>query len=250
MPSSRSSARSALLAAGVLACIGLIVFRSQTRSASRPAAAGSPPYSVEDRVAQYGDAVRDRLQPYFQRAGVSYPPAALVLVGLKQEKTLQIYAPGGNGKFRLVRSYSILAASGHAGPKLREGDLQVPEGLYRIESLNPNSLYHLSLRVNYPNDLDRAQAGREHRENLGGDIMIHGSDASIGCLAMGDETAEELFVLAALTGIEHIQVILCPVDFRVPGNEAIQADVPPWIKGVYEQIKAELEKYPVGTCGG
>ena len=119
-----------------------------------------------------------------------------------------------------------------------------PRVCTRIESLNPNSLYHLALRVNYPNEFDRAQARNEHRENLGGDIMIHGSDGSVGCLAMGDQTAEDLFILAALTGINKIRVVLCPMDFRVRGNQATSVDAPPWIGGVYQQIKVELEKYP------
>lgn len=83
-----------------------------------------------------------------------------------------------------------------------------PEGVYVIEWLNPNSRYHLSMRVSYPNAWDRQEATRENRTQLGGDIMIHGSNASIGCLAMGDEAAEDLFILAARTGISHVDVIL------------------------------------------
>ena len=64
------------------------------------------------------------------------------------------------------------------------------------------------------------EAGEEHgrregRSKLGGDIMIHGGAASIGCLAMGDPATEDLFVLAAETGIKNISVILTPLDFRV-----------------------------------
>jgi murein L,D-transpeptidase YafK len=71
-------------------------------------------------------------------------------------------------------------ASGKAGPKLREGDGQVPEGIYRIDGLNPNSSYHLSLKLNYPNDFDLEQARTEGRTELGGDIFIHGKAVSIG----------------------------------------------------------------------
>lgn len=170
--------------------------------------------TIAERLEQYGESARMRWSPYFKSAGVEYPPSELVFVGLKEEKTLQIYARLGTNGFRFVRAYPILAASGVAGPKLREGDRQVPEGIYAIELLNPNSRYHLSLRVNYPNAFDREQARKEQRINLGGDIMIHGKDKSIGCLAMGDEGAEDLFVLAADTGIKHITVILSPVDFR------------------------------------
>src|SRR5204863_8498878 len=65
--------------------------------------------------------------------------------------------------------------------------LPISEGIYPIESLNPNSRFHLSLRIGYPNAFDRAQAAKEKRTNLGGDIMIHGNSVSIGCLAMGED---------------------------------------------------------------
>lgn len=199
--------------------------------------------TVEGRVRQFGGAVKQRLTPHFKRAGVGYPPKILVLIGLKEEKILEIFAADGDGKSRFIRSYPILAASGQAGPKLREGDRQVPEGLYRIESLNPNSLYHLALRVNYPSDFDRAQARADGRANLGGDIMIHGSSGSVGCLAMGDETAEDLFVLAALTGIENIRVILSPVDFRIRTLSQLPTAAPRWTPALHRQIQAELLKY-------
>ncbi len=73
--------------------------------------------------------------------------------------------------------------------------------------MNPNSAYHLALRLNYPNAYDRELARHERRTNLGGDIMIHGSNLSVGCLAMGDMAAEDLFGMAADTGINNIEVI-------------------------------------------
>ena len=111
--------------------------------------------TIDDRLAEFGRAVRTRLTPLFADSGVPYPPSRMTLIGLKQERELQLYAAGPDGPYKLIRSYPILAASGTLGPKLREGDMQVPEGLYRIESLNPNSRFHLSLRVSYPNAFDR-----------------------------------------------------------------------------------------------
>ena len=111
-----------------------------------------------------------------EQAEVAMPPEQVTLLALKEEKRLEIYAADDSNGPRFVLSYPILAASGIRGPKLREGDKQVPEGFYRIELLNPNSRYHLSLRVNYPNPADIEQAGRDGRDlsMLGGDIMIHG----------------------------------------------------------------------------
>jgi hypothetical protein len=213
---------------------------------------GSGGKTTQERVEEFGAVVAARLRPAFERAGVSYPPARLALIGLKTERALQVYAADSTGEFRFIRSYPILAASGTLGPKLREGDGQVPEGVYRIESLNPNSRYHLALRVSYPNEFDRQQARADGRKNLGGDIMIHGGAASIGCLAMGDEAAEDLFVLAALTGISNIAVVIAPVDFRTRELPAGHETLPAWTKELYANIKAALAPCPValGTASG
>jgi hypothetical protein len=205
-----------------------------------------PQKTVADRLRQYSAPAQRRLAPHFARAGVSYPPAQLALLGFKKERRLEVHAAGRDGIYQFVRAYPILGASGGLGPKLREGDAQVPEGLYAISFLNPNSLYHLSLRVNYPNDFDRAQAKRDGRQQLGGDCMIHGSIASIGCLAMGDEAAEDLFVLAAMTGIQNVRVVLSPVDFRTKTLDSLPSSVPVWTQGLYTLIRSELSRYHVG----
>lgn len=197
--------------------------------------------SVEDRLQQYGAGVRSRLSSYFQKAGVDYPPRRILLVGLKEERELELYAAGNDGQLKFIRTYPVLGASGHAGPKLREGDFQVPEGVYKIESLNPNSAFHLALRVNYPNNFDKAQAEQEGRSKLGGDIMIHGSNGSVGCLAMGDEVAEELFCLAAGKWPQDIKVLLCPCDLR---EKVAPVSELPWIKQVYRDLKTELSHLP------
>jgi hypothetical protein len=199
--------------------------------------------TVQQRIEQYGPAVRTRMEPLLQKAGLNYPPARLTFIGLKEEKLLEVWAGNATGPMRLIKTYPIRAASGVAGPKLREGDRQVPEGIYAIELLNPNSSYHLSLRVNYPSAFDKARAREEGRTNLGGDIMIHGKAVSIGCLAMGDEAAEDLFILAALTGIKNIQVLLCPCDLRTK-NFAPPAQAPQWTGTVYADLKKALAVYP------
>ena len=198
--------------------------------------------TTEERLQQYGASARARLAPFFAKQNVSYPPAELIFVGLKAEKILEVYARTGTNDFKFIRSFPVLAASGVAGPKLKEGDKQVPEGVYPIEWLNPNSSYHLSMRIGYPNAFDRAQAAKEGRTKLGGDIMIHGKAKSVGCLAMGDEAAEELFVLAADTGIQNITVILAPVDFREGKSLPADAKTYEWTAEVYAEVKSRLAK--------
>lgn len=198
--------------------------------------------TVEDRIKEFGKAVEERMKPYFEKAGVHYPPQRMTLIGLKEEKILEIYASDGAGRpERWIRSYRILAASGHLGPKLRQGDSQIPEGIYRIDVLNPNSLYHLSMRINYPNADDKARAREEGRTNLGGDIMIHGHAVSIGCIAVGDEASEDLFVMAALAKLGNVRVILSPLDLRVKRLEA--SPNPLWTQELYLRIQKELGNY-------
>lgn len=199
-------------------------------------------HTVADRLDQYGENARSRLRPYFEKSGMAYPPKRLVLVGLKKERILRIFASNATNKFHLILEYPILAASGKAGPKLKYGDCQVPEGIYPIESLNPNSSYHLSLRVGYPNDFDRKMGKLDGRDNLGGDIMIHGNSVSVGCIAIGDEASEDLFVLAADTGISNIKVILAPTDLTSKSTGFQPPTEPKWVPGLYQSIKSELEK--------
>jgi murein L,D-transpeptidase YafK len=143
-----------------------------------------------------------------------------------------------------IRGYPILAASGTAGPKLREGDNQVPEGIYQIESLNPNSAYHVSLRLNYPNAFDREQARNDGRTQLGGDIMIHGKAVSIGCVAIGDPAAEDIFTLAHDTGVKNITAVCTPVDFRKQSGAPRASTLPPWSSKLYAQLQSALSELP------
>ena len=197
-------------------------------------------HTVADRLVQFGGGARARWRPAFEANNLAYPPRKVAFIGLKDERMLEVWAAADDGRWCHMRDYPILGMSGTLGPKLREGDLQAPEGIYSIESLNPNSAYHLSLRINYPNTHDRRRGAHDRRENLGSDIMIHGRDVSIGCLAMGDQAAEDLFVLAAETGPRNISVILSPVDFRTRGLPAEMPPVPPWTGELYDQIRAAL----------
>lgn len=204
------------------------------------------PKTIADRLAQYGTIVEGRLAPHFKAANVAYPPGQLTLIGLKRERRLEVYASDADATPRFICSYPVRAASGTIGPKLKQGDRQVPEGIYRVRELNPNSRFHLSLWLDYPNAFDRARAD-DGRKKLGGEIMIHGDAVSKGCLAMGDSAAEDLFVLAALTGIENISVILAPVDFRRESLTELPRTAPSWTSDLYKLIKRELERYAPGS---
>ena len=204
------------------------------------------PRTVAQRVNEYGVVVKTRLQPDFDKAGLSYPPNGITLVILKQERLVELYARSDNSDgYRYIRTFPILAASGRLGPKLQEGDEQVPEGIYGVESLNPNSHYHVALHVDYPNSFDREKAKADGRTDLGGDIMIHGSNVSIGCVAMGDVTAEDLFVLSALVGIKNVQLIFCPLDFRLTKDRPAGAGLPSWAQELYNNLERRLGELPL-----
>ena len=133
------------------------------------------------------------------------------------------------------------------GPKLREGDRQVPEGIYTIAYMNPNSISHLSLALSYPNDFDRARAAADGRadDTLGGSIMIHGGSGSIGCMAVGDEAAEDLFILTADAGWDRGLIVVSPVDFRRTDLPADYRASTPWVNDLYAWIRAELDTLPL-----
>jgi murein L,D-transpeptidase YafK len=166
--------------------------------------------------------------PVIRGRFAAWPPRELVFLAYKAERELELWADG-----RLALAFPITAASGGPGPKLREGDGQVPEGSYAVESLNPNSAFHLSLRVSYPNADDRAQAARDGRERLGGDIMIHGGAASIGCIAVGDPAIEELFLAVAAAG-GRAEVLIAPA--RQPPERA----EPAWMASRYDALYARI----------
>lgn len=192
--------------------------------------------TVTDVIAEYGVAAEEKLTDAFVSAGVSFPPQEIALLAIKEDKTLELWARQGE-RWSFVKNYQVLAASGKSGPKLREGDKQVPEGVYKIVGLNPNSSYHLSMKLNYPNAFDLAWAQKEGRTSPGSDIFIHGKSVSIGCLAVGDSAIEELFYLVHKVGKDNSMVIIAPQDPRV------QTLVPPegapvWVDELYREIKA------------
>lgn len=113
----------------------------------------------------------------------------------KREQELEVWArEPGAPTFTQVKTYPVCEISGRLGPKRRQGDLQIPEGFYSIDIFNPWSNFHLSMRVDYPNAVDRA---RGSGGPLGGDIYIHGGCVTIGCVPVTDEYIEEIYLIAA-----------------------------------------------------
>lgn len=130
-------------------------------------------------------------------------------------------------KGQVLKSYAVAFGSGSLlGPKIKRGDGKTPEGLYSIESKNPGSKYHLSLKISYPS---RADIDFAKKRNLdpGSDIMIHGfpdapvdgldpvivkqthpkNDWTAGCIAVTDHEIEEIYSLVS----NSTTVEICPL---------------------------------------
>ncbi|MFC2129200.1 murein L,D-transpeptidase family protein [Bacteroidota bacterium] len=135
----------------------------------------------------------------------------LFIVGFKQEKDLEVWAKNKSAEaFTKITSYDFCVLSGDLGPKRQQGDLQVPEGFYYINVYNPWSNFHLSMGLNYPNRSDRILGVQGQ---LGGDIYIHGSCVSIGCIPITTRNIKQMYVMcveARNGGQERIPVHLFP----------------------------------------
>ncbi len=142
----------------------------------------------------------------------------------KEEDELEVWKKGRDGRFAHFKTYDICKWSGDLGPKIKEGDRQAPEGFYTVTpaQMNPNSSYHLSFNLGYPNTFDRAH-GR-----TGQHLMVHGACSSAGCYAMTDDVIQEIYSLARESfrgGQRSFQVQALP--FRMtPANMARHADNP------------------------
>lgn len=154
-----------------------------------------PSATGEDRVAAARPRVEPILKEKFRAAGLAYPAGEVFLRVFKREGTVELWARAkASDDFRLIHAYTVTAASGLPGPKRVQGDRQVPEGFYHVDRFNPQSLFHLSLGINYPNASDRILSDKI---KPGADIFLHGNALSVGCVPVGDEAIEEIYVATA-----------------------------------------------------
>ena len=195
-------------------------------------AATASRHTVEDRTAAIL-AKKPKLKGIAASAG-----GKLRILVFKNERSVEVHAPG----WKAPRIYSMTAFSGTLGPKLREGDGQIPEGIYGIGYLNPNSSYYLSLKVTYPNVSDRARAKADGRTNLGGDIMIHGKAVTIGCVPVGDDAIEDIFYLASAVGIKNVSVVIAPYDMRKGRKSELEKSTLAWYSDLCGEIFSALSE--------
>ncbi|WP_210205783.1 L,D-transpeptidase family protein [Hoeflea marina] len=169
-------------------------------------------------------------------------PADPVLVRIfKRESELEIWKRNSSGRYALMKTYPMCRWSGGLGPKRFEGDRQAPEGFYTVNSgqLNPNSQYHLSFDLGYPNRLERAKG------YSGSALMVHGACSSSGCFAISDEHVAEVYAVlrdALRSGQPSVQVQSYP--FRMtPQNLAAHSDNPNF--SFWMDLKAGYDRFEV-----
>jgi murein L,D-transpeptidase YafK len=159
----------------------------------------------------------DTLQKQFTAKQLVWPARFVYIRSFKYDSEMEVWVKNKQSdKYRLFKTYKICAMAGSLGPKRMAGDYQVPEGFYYINEFNPRSLYHLSLGLNYPNASDKMLCDLSQP---GGDIYIHGSCVTTGCIPITDGQIEELYVLAAHAkdlGQDFIPVHIFPVNFNNP----------------------------------
>lgn len=149
------------------------------------------PLFSSERLKEARERIEADLKNELKDAGLKYGSPVFVRV-LKEENNLEIWVEVSKGKeWKQFRKWPIANYSGTLGPKLKEGDWQAPEGFYEvgIKQLNPNSDFHLSFDIGYPNTYDR------YHGRTGSYIMVHGGEVSVGCFAMTDPVIEEIYLL-------------------------------------------------------
>ncbi len=150
---------------------------------------------------------------YLEYNGIDKNKLRLYLRAFKKEKRIELWAKNSSDKrYKLIKEYRICRTSGNLGPKRKQGDRQIPEGFYHINRFNPFSNFYLSLGINYPNKSDIILG---EKNNLGGDIFIHGSCVTVGCMPITNDRIKELYVFcveAKNSGQETIPVTIFPME--------------------------------------
>jgi murein L,D-transpeptidase YafK len=179
------------------------------------------------RVQNAYDTKEGIIKQYFTAKKLEYAGFELLIRAFKKEMKLEAWVKEkGKEEFTLLVTYDFCASSGKLGPKRKEGDLQIPEGIYHVSHFNPLSKFHLALGVSYPNSYDRKYSDPVHP---GGAIYIHGGCVTTGCIPITDDKIKELYLLA--------------VEARSNGQEKIPIHIFParLTPGVVTQLIAETK---------
>ena len=169
-------------------------------------------------LARPADALKrkqDTLEKQFKAKGLEWPAKYVYIRSFKYDGQLEVWVKNDRkDPYKLFKTYKVCALAGTLGPKRMAGDYQVPEGFYYINEFNPNSNYYLALGINYPNESDKILSDSLRP---GGDIYIHGSCVTVGCIPVTDQQIDEIYILAAYarnSGEDFIPVHIFPIRYN------------------------------------
>lgn len=199
--------------------------------------------AIDRAIEQYGLPAEPKIKSFFSKANIQYPPQEVALLAFKAEKKIELWAKDSNKDWTFIHHYPLTGYSGRLGPKLKENDMQIPEGIYQLVAFNPFSSWHLSMKINYPNQFDQQKAHIEGRRKPGNNIFIHGKNLSVGCLAVGNQAIDQLFVLARRVGLKNIQLIISPNDLRYQKAKTASVQQPKWLPELYYKIRVALKPF-------
>lgn len=169
-------------------------------------------FRVRDAYTEKNEVVKS----LFTAKNIPYTNFDLFIRAFKHEKILEVWVKEkSKQEFTLLHTYAFCATSGSLGPKRKEGDLQIPEGAYYINHFNPQSNYHLSLGINYPNASDKILSDKQQP---GSAIYIHGNCVTVGCIPLTDDKIKELYILSVEAkngGQEKIPVHIFPMKMEL-----------------------------------
>jgi murein L,D-transpeptidase YafK len=208
--------------------------------------------ACKGELAKHDKPIPYALKAKMEKLNMDQSDPVLVRI-FKEESELEVWKKDKSGRFALLETYEICKWSGEVGPKKKEGDRQAPEGFYTIRPslMNPNSSYHLSFNLGYPNAYDQAHG------YTGSYLMVHGACSSRGCYAMTDDQISDIYALAREAfkgGQRAFQVQAYP--FRMtPKNMARHHDSPHmafWrmLKEGYDHFEITKLEPKIDVCDG
>src|SRR5690349_8656282 len=213
------------------------------------------------RVKTAYDEKESVVKKYFSDKNLNYASFHLFIRAFKKEQKLELWVnEKGKDTFSLLNTYDFCSSSGVLGPKRREGDAQIPEGVYEINHFNPLSNYFLSLGVSYPNSSDKILSDKQHP---GGSIYIHGNCVTIGCIPITDDKIKEVYVLAVEAknnGQQKIPIHIFPSRLDDESSNELKREysssetvIKYWgnLKTIYQDFESskKLKKVKVGSKG-
>ena len=202
--------RAILIGTAIGACVGAVIFKTQQN----------------ERVSEVRTRVEPSLKEDLAAGGFALGNPVFIRI-FKEERQLELWLkPDGAAQFKLWKTWPIAAMSGKLGPKIKEGDLQAPEGFYSVnaKAMNPASSFHLSFNIGYPNAFDRVH------ERTGAFIMVHGSNVSVGCFAMTNPVIEQIYLAAeAALNRKQAEFPVHVFPFRMTAERMARETESPWL---------------------